>query len=274
VGSNAGREFEFESLVINSRDVTDRVALEERIRHAQRLESLGHLVGGIAHNFNNILTSTMMRLDFLREDTSLPAEATRQIKALDQEARRSADLTKKLVSFGQQQYLRKEPFDLRQSLSRLSGQITQLLGGAVDLRVTGGSSAEWVRADPALIDEVILCLCSNARDAMPAGGRLTIEVTGAEPAGGAAPQGAGPARGSFVRLSVQDTGRGMDSMVRQRLFEPFFTTKAVGSGLGLGLAAVHGIVKQHGGWIDVESAPGLGSTFRVHLPRVPEPRAA
>jgi len=274
VGSNAGSEFAFESLVINSRDVTDRVALEERVRQSQRLEALGQLVSGIAHNFNNILTSTMMRLDYLRGDKSLPAEVTRQIKALEQEAQRSADLTKKLVSFGQQQYLRKEPFDLRQSVERLRGEITRLLGSGIELLVEGGSSPAWVRADPALVDQVILCLCANARDAMAAGGRLTIEITGAGPAGEAAAPGAGAPRGSFVRLSVQDTGCGMDSSVRERLFEPFFTTKGVGSGVGLGLAAVHGIVKQHRGWIDVESAPGQGSTFRVHLPRSPEPRAA
>jgi len=274
VGSNVEVGSTIDGAVLNSRDISDRIALEERIRQSQRLEALGQLVGGIAHNFNNILTSTMMRLDLLRGDRSLPAEVTRQIQALEKEALRSADLTKKLMSFGQRQYLRKEPFDLRQAVARLRGEITRLLGSGIEFQVTGGSSPACVRADPAMVDQVILCLCANARDAMAAGGRLTIEITGAGPAGEAAAPDAGAPRGSFVRLSVQDTGCGMDSSVRQRLFEPFFTTKGLGSGVGLGLAAVHGIVKQHGGWIDVESAPGLGSTFRVHLPRAPGLQAA
>lgn len=274
VGSNVKVGATIDGAVLNSRDITDRIALEESVRQSQRLEALGQLVSGIAHNFNNILTSTMMRLDYLRGDKSLPAEVARQIKALEQEAQRSADLTKKLVSFGQQQYLRKEPFDMRLCVERLRGEITRLLGRGIELHVEGGSSPAWVRADPALVDQVILCLCANARDAMAAGGRLTIEITGAGPAGEAAGPDAGAPQGAFVRLSVRDTGCGMDSSVRKRLFEPFFTTKGVGSGVGLGLAAVHGIVKQHGGWIDVESSPGHGSTFHVHLPRSPEPRAA
>ena len=266
VGSNIGDDLVVEGLVINSRDVTDRIALEEQLRQSQRLEALGQLVGGIAHNFNNILTSTMMRLGVLRENHSLPPEVTGHILALDQEARRSADLTKKLVMFGQQQFMQKEPFDLRRSVEMLRAEITGLVGSGIELCVTGGASPEWVWADAALIDQVVLSLCANARDAMPDGGRLTVDIAHVESPLNAAADGAGSQPGSFVRLSIKDTGHGMDGSVRRRLFEPFFTTKGVGKGLGLGLAAVHGIVKQHGGWIDVESAPGLGSTFSIHLP--------
>jgi PAS domain S-box-containing protein len=266
VGSSAGEGAATEGLVINSRDVTDRVALEEKLRQAQKLEALGQLVGGIAHSFNNILTSTMMRLGFLRENRQLPAEVSSQILALDAEAKRSADLTKKLVSFGQQQFLRKEPIDLRESMARLQPEIARLLGKGMELRVTGGPSPAWVEADPALIDQVIMSLCTNARDAMAEGGCLTVDVTRIDDSPAASAPGSGARPGSLVRLSFKDTGCGMDSSVRQRLFEPFFTTKGVGRGLGLGLAAVHGIVKQHAGWIEVESSPGLGSTFRIYVP--------
>jgi PAS domain S-box-containing protein len=270
VGSDVGEEAAAEGLVINSRDVTDRIALEEKLRQAQKLEALGQLVGGIAHSFNNILTSTMMRLGFLRGNRQLPAEVSSQILALDAEAKRSADLTKKLVSFGQQQFLRKEPINLRESLARLQSEIARLLGEGIELCIKGGPSPVWVDADSALIDQVFLSLCTNARDAMARGGRLTIETTGSDEARVASDRDGVPRRESFVRLSFQDTGCGMDSSVRQRLFEPFFTTKGVGRGLGLGLAAVHGIIKQHGGWIEVESAPGLGSTFRIYLPGLSE----
>jgi len=275
VGSNVVNESAVEGLVINSRDVTDRVALEERLRQAQKLEAIGQLVGGIAHNFNNILTSTMMRLSFLKENRSLPPEVVAEVLALDKEAHRSADLTRKLVMFGQQQFLRKEPMNLRDAVARLRPEITQVLGKAVQLYMTGGSAPEWVDADPMLIEQVVLTVCANARDAMPEGGCLIIEVTDMDGASLVRdPSGAGRPS-AVVRLSFQDTGCGMDSSVRQRLFEPFFTTKGLASGgLGLGLAAVHGIVTQHGGWIEVESAPGLGSTFRAFFPRAPGPAAA
>ncbi len=267
VGSNVLNESEVEGLVLNSRDVSDRIVLEEKLRKAQKLEALGQLVGGIAHNFNNILTSTIMRLGFLRRNRELSGDVIKEIDALDREAKRSADLTKKLVLFGQQQFLRKVPVDVRQSVERLRPEIVQLLGSTVQLYVTGGTSAEWVRADSELIDQVILSVCANARDAMTAGGCLIIEITGLDgdqvpsaPEDGARPE-------SIVRISFKDTGRGMENSVRQRLFEPFFTTKGPSGGVGLGLAAVHGIVKQHQGWMDVESAPGLGSTFRIYLPR-------
>jgi PAS domain S-box-containing protein len=273
VGSNVVNESSVEGLVINLRDVTERIEMEHRLRHAQKLDAIGRLVGGIAHNFNNILTSTMMRLSTLRKNRRLPAEVLDEITALDEEARRSADLTKKLVSFGQRQFMQKRRIDLRESVTGLRREVVQLLGKNIQLYITGGLAPEWVEADPAMIDQVILNLSSNARDAMAEGGCLIIEVAGVDaalvtdgPEGELRP-------GSVVRLSFQDTGCGMDQAVRQRLFEPFFTTKGVGTGMGMGLAAVHGIVKQHRGWIAVESAPGLGSTFRIFLPRAPEPPA-
>ncbi len=264
VGRNAMNEPAVEGLVINLRDVTDRIALEGKLLQARKLEALGQLVGGIAHNFNNILTSTMMRLSLLRETRDLPADVAEELQSLDKDAKRTADLTKKLVQFGQQQFLSKGPLDLREAVARLQPEIVRLLGKNIQLYITGRPSPVSVEADAALIDLVILSLCSNARDAMDGGGSLIIEITNVDESSLA--QAGGEHTGAFARLSVQDTGCGFDSLVRQRLFEPFFTTKGVGGGLGLGLAAAHGIVKQHGGWIDVESAPGKGSTFRVYLP--------
>jgi PAS domain S-box-containing protein len=258
-------------MVLNLRDVTDRVTLEERLRQAEKLEAIGQLVGGIAHNFNNILTSTTMRLGLLLQNRSLPEAVIKEIQALEKEAKRTAELTGKLVLFGQQQFLRREPVNLRQAVADLEPEIKEILGRDIQLYLAGGSTPEWVDADPALMEQVIRSICSNARDAMPRGGCLIIEVIEVDPTSvSPAPQGETRPE-SIVRMSFQDTGQGMDSAVRQRLFEPFFTTKGVGGGLGLGLAAVHGIVKQHGGWMDVDSAPNQGSTFRVYLPRIGAP---
>lgn len=274
MGSNLLHESAVGGLVINSRDITDRVALEERLRQNQKLEALGTLVGGIAHNFNNIMMSTMMRLSLLRENRGLPADVLSEIRSLEKEAKRTADLTRKLVLFAQQQFLRKDSVNLRESLARLQPDIAKLLGEGIQLYVTRGTTEEWVEADADLIDQVILSLCANARDAMVAGGCLIIEAaevaSPTAPASAESPKNAGP----FVRLSFQDTGCGMDSAVKAHLFEPFFTTKGVGGGLGLGLATVHGIVKQHDGWIEVDTAPGKGSTFRVFLPKSKGPASA
>jgi len=272
VGSNLVHEPALGGLVLNSRDVTDRVTLEEKLRQSQKLEALGQLVGGIAHNFNNILTSTMMRLSFLRVDRKLPPDLLEEIQALEKEAKRTAALTKKLVMFGQQQILMKEPLNLRDRLTGLLAEITRIMGQGIQVYMTGVSSPEWVEVDAGLIDQVILSLCANAHDAMAAGGCLIVELSEFNPGSAPAVRDGHDRRGSFARLSFQDTGCGMDSAVRQHLFEPFFTTKGVGEAQGLGLAVVHGIVKQHGGWMEVESSPGLGSTFRVFLPKAPGPR--
>ena len=271
VGSNLVHESAVGGLVINSRDITDRVSLEDKLRQSQKLEALGQLVGGIAHNFNNILTATMMRLGFLLDNGDLPADVLAEIEALEKEAKRTAALTKKLVLFGQQQFLRKEPVNMRECIGRLLPEITDLMGKDIQVYVTGAASPEWVEADAGLLDQVILSLCANARDAMATGGALIIEIAEFERAAAAAPKNGGPSPGTFVRLSFKDTGCGMDSSVRQHLFEPFFTTKKVGEAQGMGLAVVHGIVQQHRGWMEVESAPGLGSTFRVYLPKAAEP---
>jgi PAS domain S-box-containing protein len=256
--------------VVTLRDVSEQVGLEEKLRQTEKLEAVGQLVGGIAHNFNNILTSTMMRLGFIREHSQLPVNVLREIEGLQQEANRSAELTRKLVMFGRQQRLSMRLVDLRDLLKRLQPAIHELLGNGIQLYVTGGGTAEVVLADTDLIDYVVMNLSENARDAMPNGGCLIIELTSIAAVDLAPDPDGAPLPHAAVRMSFQDTGRGMEAQVLSRLFEPFFTTKGVG-GLGLGLASVHGAVKQHHGWIRVESSPGLGSTFRVFLPKAQDP---
>jgi PAS domain S-box-containing protein len=274
VGSQVADDSGVNGVVINLRDVADRIVAEAQLRQTQKLQALGQLVGGIAHNFNNILTSTMMRLTDLRRNTRLPADMADEIEGLEKEARRSADLTKKLVSFGQQQFLRKRQVDLRDLVSGLRKEIAKVLGDGVQLLVSGGSSPEWVEADVALMEQVMLNLASNARDAMPQGGILTIDVAGIDAANASPPADGGTPSREYVCVSFCDTGCGMSERVRQRLFEPFFTTKEVGKGMGMGLASVHGIVRQHRGWMGVDSAEGNGSTFRVFLPKASAPAAA
>jgi PAS domain S-box-containing protein len=273
VGSNAANESGVNGLVINSRDVGGRLVIEEQQRQAQKLQALGQLVGGIAHNFNNILTSTLMRLTDLRKNTRLPGDMVEEIGALEKEARRSADLTKKLVSFGQQQFLRKRSIDIRELVLTLRSETGKLLGNHIRLDVTGGSSPEWVEADVALMEQVVLSLTTNARDAMPQGGSLTIDISPIDSVNATPPSDGGAPASEYVCLSFCDSGCGMTEIVRKRLFEPFFTTKEVGKGMGMGLAAVHGIVRQHRGWMGVESAVDKGSTFRVYLPKCSAPLA-
>ncbi len=266
VGSNATGESAVGGLVLNSRDVTDRVALEDQLRRTQKLQSLGQLVGGIAHNFNNILTSTMMRLDELLQRSGLSPDVVDEIRALDIEARRSADLTGKLVSFGQQQFLKVRRLDLREVVARSRAELAARLGPGVELCLPSEGAPVWVDADPTLLEQVIRSLGANAAEAMPGGGSLTLEVREIGRASLSPPPDASVEPAAYACLSLEDTGCGMDAAVRQRLFEPFFTTKRVANAMGMGLAAAHGIVRQHQGWMEVESAPGEGSTFRIYLP--------
>ena len=266
LGSRVERESSLHGMVVTSRDVTEQVELDEKVQQTQKLEALGQLVGGIAHNFNNLLTATMMRLGMLRTHAQLAPAVLNEVEALDREAQRSAELTRKLVLFGNQHHAKPNPVNVWETLTQLEPQIRRLLGDHIQLHITGGSSPRVVMADLELIDHMVMVLCSNARDAMPEGGYLIIEVTDlAEDQVPIDPEGAArPER--VVRLSFQDSGCGMDSTVMQHLFEPFFTTKGPTGEHGLGLASVHGAVKRHKGWMQVESSPGKGSTFRIFLP--------
>ncbi len=258
--------------VVTFVDITERKHLEDRLRQGQKLEALGRLAGGVAHDFNNLLTVILGGVEVLR--AALPDGSPARPLADDvrRAGERAAALTGQLLAFGQRQIVAPQALDLSAVVSEVRDLLAGVVGEEVEVQTRLAAGLPPVSADPAQMEQVLVNLALNARDAMPAGGRLTITTTAAEagPAGGAVPPG------PYVVLEVADTGVGMEEDVRARIFDPFFTTKEVGKGAGLGLAAVYGIVRQAGGHIDVATAPGRGTAFRVYLPvaRAPAPAPA
>ncbi|MGA8891179.1 MAG: PAS domain S-box protein, partial [Anaeromyxobacteraceae bacterium] len=249
------------------RDVTRDLALEEQLRQSQKMEGIGRLAGGIAHDFNNILAVILSCSDFalagIREGDPLRGD----VLEIHKGAERAAALTRQLLAFGRRQVLQPAPLDLNRVIVGMEGMLRRIIGEDVDLAQSLDPGIGLVQADPGQVEQVILNLVVNARDAMPEGGTLTIETANAELDEAYAASHPGVAAGRYVVLAVRDTGTGMDAATAARIFEPFFTTKALGKGTGLGLSTVYGIARQSGGTVSVESAPGQGSTFRVHLPR-------
>ena len=233
------------------RDITERKRLEAELVSAQKLESLGRLAGGVAHDFNNLLTGIIGYASLLLERANGDAELSRDLSEIVRAADRAADLTKQLLAFGRRQVLKPRPLDLNLALDEVSTLLERLIGESVELEIGKGSELGTVRADPGQIEQVIVNLAVNAKNAMPDGGKLTIETRNAADA---------------VELVFRDTGIGMDEQTLAQIFEPFFTTRE--QGVGLGLASVHGIVHQSGGELSVESMPGEGTVFTVRLPRV------
>ncbi len=250
------------------RDITEALALQDQLLQAQRMEGIGRLAGGVAHDFNNLLTVILTYTDFALNE--LPAGVPLRDDLL--EARKAAEcaaaMTRQLLAFSRKQVLQPVPFSLNAVADGMTEMIRRLLGEDVDFAPRLDADPGVVVADPHQIEQVIMNLVVNARDAMPGGGRLTLETSAVELEGDAARR-AGVPPGPYARLAVADTGSGMDEATRARLFEPFFTTKAQGKGTGLGLSTVYGIVKQSGGGIDVDTAPGRGTTFSIYLPRDP-----
>ena len=253
-------------------DITERKELETQLRQAQKLEAVGQLAGGVAHDFNNILAAIMMHLGLLHLNTNLDEETRHALKELDSQARRAAELTRQLLMFSRRSVLAVKPLDLNEVVANLLKMLQRLIGEQIDVRFDGKSALPSVEADEGMLEQVLMNLVVNARDAMPKGGKLTISTTLADV--DIAHAAANPNRraGRFVCLSVSDTGCGMDSAMLKRIFEPFFTTKQAGKGTGLGLATVHGIVAQHKGWVEVDSGVNVGSTFRVYLPAAAQAR--
>jgi hypothetical protein len=248
-------------------DVTRRRDLEVQLHLTQRLESLGRLAGGIAHDFNNLMTAILGTSQMLIQDLADDARAE-QAMEIREAAQRAATLTKQLLAFSRRQVLQPEVLDLNALVHDLEKMLRRLIGEHVELRTRLAPDLGPVRADPGQLEQVIVNLAINARDAMPSGGTLTIETANthlADPPPGEQPQ---VVPGEYVMVTVSDTGVGMDAATRARVFEPFFTTKERGRGTGLGLATVYGIVKQSGGYIWVTSAAGEGAVFRTYLPRV------
>jgi nitrogen-specific signal transduction histidine kinase/ActR/RegA family two-component response regulator len=239
---------------------------EEDFRQAQKMEAVGQLAGGVAHDFNNILAAVLMHIGLLQEEPSIDRETRDSLKELEKDVLRGSALTRQLLTFSRRQAMEPKVLNLGVVLRGLLKMLRRLLGENIVLSLNGPEELPMVYADAGMMEQMVMNLCVNARDAMPHGGRLDLSLEAVDiRAEDLAAQPEGRA-GRFLRLSVSDSGAGMDAETLRHIFEPFFTTKGIGKGTGLGLATVHGIVKQHGGWVEVQSTVQQGTTFRVYLP--------
>ena len=250
-------------------DISDRVKLEGQLRQAQKMEAVGRLAGGIAHDFNNLLTAIRGNAELMshrvKQDPAMAAEVDEILHAAD----RAASLTRQLLAFSRKQVLQPVALDINEIVASVSRMARRLIGTDVQLQQELAPSVSQVLADPAQIEQVLLNLIVNARDAMPNGGMITVQTATVRlEADSPEMSQAGLAPGQFVLLAVSDNGIGMDQATQARIFEPFFTTKETGRGTGLGLATVYGIIRQTGGAISVVSERGHGASFRVYLPAV------
>jgi len=261
------------AIVVNARDITDRRKLEGQLRMSQKMEAVGQLAGGVAHDFNNLLTAILgycnLMLDDMKPDDPLRADLD-EIRAAGE---RAAALTRQLLAFSRRQMLQPQIVHLNAVVQQLEKLLRRLISEDVELSTSLAPDLMTVRVDPASIEQILVNLAVNARDAMPLGGRLTIETANVELDETYAVTHVTMLPGRYVMLAVGDTGEGMDEATRARVFEPFFTTKEQGKGSGLGLATVYGMVKQSGGYVWVYSEPGHGTMFKMYFPPA-EQRAA
>jgi len=263
--SRQGRVF----LVGVIRDVTEGRKLEVRLEQSRKMEAVGTLAGGIAHEFNNLLTVITVYTGLLLGEIKLEGPIRQRLERIRTSADRAAGLVNHLLAFSRKSVIQPRLVALGEAVAGMQGNLRSLAGPAVEVAVKVDPAAGSVMADPRQVEQVVTSLVANARDAMPGGGRLSVEVSNAEVTGSEAGIRLAADPGPCVMLAVADNGTGMDEATQARIFDPFFSTKGVGAGSGLGLSAVFGIVQQAGGGIALTSAPGQGSTFRVYLPRVP-----
>jgi two-component system cell cycle sensor histidine kinase/response regulator CckA len=256
-----GRRFK----VLSARDLTDRRRLEDRLRQSQKTEIIGRLASGIAHDFGNILMVVGSHADVMRLRTDADDPRHSHVDAIQAAVTRGADLARQLLAFSRHREFEPTRMDLSASIEKLAALLRRLVGSTIKLETDLSADARFIAADATQFEQIVLNLTLNARDAMPQGG--TITFTTAPAANGPMPPAVEAAPGDFVCFSVTDTGCGIRDEVKPHIFEPLFTTKQEGAGTGIGLATVHEIVTRHGGHITVESVAGLGTTFRVYLPR-------
>ena len=252
-------------------DISERRNLEDKLRQAQKMEAVGQLAGGIAHDFNNLLTVIQGYSHLLMEHFKGDVEAHGQVQKIEEASEKAASLTRQLLAFSRKQVLQPKVINLNSLVENLSSLLHRLIGEHIELRTINAEDLGQVKADAAQIEQVMMNLVVNARDAMPDGGQLTVETANAELDDSYSADHPGVNPGPYVMLAVSDTGKGMTQETLARIFEPFFTTKEMGRGTGLGLSMVYGIVKQSGGHIWTYSEVGHGTTFKIYLPRTAEP---
>ena len=253
-------------VLMSLQDITERINIENQLRQAQKMEVVGQIAAGVAHDFNNILAVIQGHAE-LQINVGSPDESLMEsLQEISQAADRADSLTRQLLAFSRKQMLRPRPLELLELMANLGKMLRRVIGETISLTIECPANLPPVMADQVNFEQVVINLAVNARDAMPKGGPLMISIDLATIDSKHKEQYPDAMIGTFIRLIVADQGIGMDTTVRRKIFEPFFTTKAVGKGTGMGLATVYGIVKQHQGWIEVESEPGAGSTFKVYFP--------
>jgi two-component system cell cycle sensor histidine kinase/response regulator CckA len=271
VGNNLLNDVAVGGIVVTSREVTGRRILEEQVRQSQKMEAVGRLAGGIAHDFNNLLMVIRGYAEIVLEEDSATAPVRKSVETIVRTTESAASLTRQLLSFSRKHVFSPQVLDLNSLVNRMSEMLLGVLRDEMEFVVKLGSEACCINADPGQIEQVIMNLVVNARDAMPQGGKVTVETARIGTDAVRARRLSGLPRGDYVMLAVTDTGVGMDPDTQSRIFEPFFTTKRKDEGTGLGLSVVYNIVRSSGGYVRVSSEPGRGSTLRVFFPRVAAP---
>src|SRR2546426_1072509 len=266
VGVNRLKDPSVGAIIVNARDITERRKLEEQLRQAQKMEAVGQLAGGVAHDFNNLLTAILGYCNLMIDDIPKEDPLRQDLEEIKSAGERAAALTRQLLAFSRRQMLQPQVVDLNALVRQLEKLLRRLISEDVELVTALAPSLPAVKVDPASIEQVLVNLAVNARDAMPDGGRLTIETSTVELDSSYVGTHPSVVPGRYVMLTGSDTRQGMDAATRARIFEPFFTTKDQGKGSGLGLATVYGIIQQSGGSIWVYSEPGQGTSFKVYLP--------